>query len=194
MKKVFLVSLSIILILIIGIFIYLKNQGTSFPEDLFAEEDSKINNINNFEECAAAGNRVMESYPRECRTQDGKSFTEDIGNELLKSDLIIIESPRPNEKIESPVKIIGMARGYWFFEGSFPIKLTDKNGNILAYTIAKADGEWMTEEFVRFSAELIFPNISVKNGNLILEKDNPSGLPEYNDALIVPVVFDYKEF
>ena len=32
----------------------------------------------NFEECAAAGNPVMESYPRQCRTPDGKHFVEEI--------------------------------------------------------------------------------------------------------------------
>ncbi|HEY9584069.1 MAG TPA: hypothetical protein VJI33_00605, partial [Candidatus Paceibacterota bacterium] len=41
----------------------------------------------NFEECAAKGNAIMESYPRQCR--DGEeTFIEDIGNELEKADLI----------------------------------------------------------------------------------------------------------
>ncbi len=31
-----------------------------------------------FEECVAAGNPVMESYPRQCRTPDGKHFVEII--------------------------------------------------------------------------------------------------------------------
>lgn len=34
--------------------------------------------INTFEECAAAGFPVMESYPRQCRTSEGKHFTEEI--------------------------------------------------------------------------------------------------------------------
>lgn len=34
--------------------------------------------ISNFEECAAAGNPVMESYPRQCRTKDGRHFVEDV--------------------------------------------------------------------------------------------------------------------
>lgn len=33
--------------------------------------------ITNFEECAAAGNPVMESYPRRCRAGD-RTFTEEI--------------------------------------------------------------------------------------------------------------------
>ena len=34
--------------------------------------------VMNFEECVAAGNPVMESYPRQCRTQDGRLFVEEI--------------------------------------------------------------------------------------------------------------------
>ncbi len=34
--------------------------------------------IHSFEECVAAGNPVMESYPRQCRTNDGKHFVESI--------------------------------------------------------------------------------------------------------------------
>src|SRR4030042_2090724 len=39
-----------------------------------------------FETCAQANNLIMESYPRQCRDQNGNSFTEDIGNELEKTD------------------------------------------------------------------------------------------------------------
>ena len=34
--------------------------------------------INSFEDCVADGNPVMESYPRQCRTEDGKHFVEEI--------------------------------------------------------------------------------------------------------------------
>lgn len=40
--------------------------------------------ISNFEECAAAGNPVMESYPRQCRAND-KTFVEDISDDLIAS-------------------------------------------------------------------------------------------------------------
>lgn len=35
-------------------------------------------NIESFEECIAAGNPAMESYPRQCRTSDGKNFVEEV--------------------------------------------------------------------------------------------------------------------
>ncbi len=37
--------------------------------------------IDSFEECIAAGNPAMESYPRQCRTSDGKHFVENISGQ-----------------------------------------------------------------------------------------------------------------
>lgn len=42
--------------------------------------------VTNFEECVAAGNAVMESYPRQCRSADGALFVEEV--EFLPSDEI----------------------------------------------------------------------------------------------------------
>ena len=145
--------------------------------------------INNFKECVSAGYPVLESYPRQCKTPDGKSFTEDIGNELEKSDLIKIDNPRPNQIIESPLFVKGEARGNWYFEDSFPAKLFDDNGFLLGITPAQALGNWMTEDFVPFNVILPFAVPSTSKGRLILEKDNPSGLPEYANELRIPVYF-----
>lgn len=145
-----------------------------------------------FEECVAAGNPVMESYPRQCTSKDGKHFVENIGNTLEKSGLIRLSSPRPNAEISSPLAITGEARGNWYFEASFPVFLTDWDGKIIAQGIATAQGEWMTTEFVPFTATLTFSTADIsgqysKKGTLILKKDNPSGLPEHDDALEIPV-------
>lgn len=143
--------------------------------------------VNSFDECAEAGYPILESYPPQCKTPDGRTFAEDIGNELEKQDLIRISNPRPNQTVESPITITGEARGYWFFEALFPVKLLDGNGNTIASGIAQAEGEWMTEDFVPFKAELTFSQPTTSNGTLVLEKDNPSGLPENADELKVPV-------
>lgn len=150
------------------------------------KEDEQV--ITNFEECIEAGNPAMESYPRQCRANN-ETFTEDIGNELEKTDLIRIDSPRPNQVIKSPLTIIGQARGYWFFEADFPVRLLDADNNELARGIATAKASWMTDDFVHFEAELEFNAPSAKKGMLILEKDNPSGLLENDDQLVVPVKF-----
>ena len=148
------------------------------------------NKINNFFDCVAAGNAVMESYPAQC-SADGETFVEDIGNELEKVDLIRIDSPRPNQIIKSPLFIDGQAVGSWFFEGSFPVILVDWDGLIIAEGVAMTESEWMTDNFVPFKATLEFDKPILKNnGALILRKDNPSDLPENDDALEIPIFFD----
>lgn len=110
-----------------------------------------------------------------------------------KENFIQVEGPRANEIISSPLVIKGKARGSWFFEASFPIKLYDENGELLTTAIAQANppagGDWMTEDFVPFSAELKFENFKTGKGTLVLEKDNPSGLPENAGELRIPVMF-----
>jgi len=140
--------------------------------------------ITNFAECAAAGNPVMESYPRQC-SANGQTYTEEIGGNAN----INLISPLPNEVIASPLQIKGEAKGSWYFEAQFPVKLEDEQGNVLTQTIAHAQGDWMTENMVPFTAELTFNPADKEKGFLVLEKDNPSGLPENADSIKIPVLF-----
>ena len=59
--------------------------------------------------------------------------------------------------------------------------------------VAQAQSDWMTEDFVPFKAQLNFATSSTEQGVLILEKDNPSGLPENDDELQIPIIFDLSE-
>lgn len=111
-----------------------------------------------------------------------------------KESLIRVFSPIVNTEVISPLLISGEARGFWFFEASFPVFLVDWDGRIITQGIATAQDEWMTEDFVPFTAELEFQKPEFigdfsKRGALILKKDNPSGLPEHDDALEMPVIF-----
>jgi hypothetical protein len=67
--------------------------------------------------------------------------------------------------------------------------LMDDLGNTIAQGFASARGEWMTSEFVPFSAVLSFEAPGSGAGRLILKKDNPSDRRELDDALVVPVKF-----
>ena len=145
--------------------------------------------ITTFEECTAAGNPVMESYPRQCNTKDGKHFVEDIGNTIEKVNLIHLDSPQPNAIVTSPLTLTGEARGNWYFEASFPVELTDEGGNPIVRYYAEAQGDWMTTEFVPFKSTLTFTKKTTTRGFLILHKDNPSGLEEHDDFLRIPVRF-----
>jgi hypothetical protein len=172
--------LVVIVLLAVGVF-YSKGADTLIPRDDNLE-------VSNFEECVAAGFPIMESYPRQCAV-NGQTFTEYIGNELEKSDLIVVSAPRPNQLVTSPMTVSGEARGNWYFEADFPIYLYDDNDNELAIGIAQAQGEWMTEDFVPFEAVLNYEQPATDSGYLVLKKSNPSGLPEQEDELIIPVRF-----
>lgn len=113
-----------------------------------------------------------------------------------KADLITVDTPIPSGIVQSPVTIVGEARGNWFFEASFPITVVNWDGLIVGEGYATAGTDWMTEDFVPFTASVEFENPYndddpdfMKNGTLILRKDNPSGLPENDDALELPIRF-----
>jgi len=82
----------------------------------------------------------------------------------------------------SPLTLSGEARGTWFFEGSFPVRLLAEDGTELAAGFVTARGEWMTEAFVPFEGQLEFAVDGPRPAVLVLERDNPSGLPEHDAA------------
>ena len=145
--------------------------------------------ISSFGECAAAGNPIMESYPRQCRA-NGQTFVEDVGNQSDINDLIRVNAPRANATVTSPLHIEGEARGSWFFEAQFPVKLLDDQDRLLATGVARAQDNWQTEDFVPFALDLEFTTPTAERGTLVLEKDNPSGLPENDNQVRVPVFFE----
>lgn len=105
------------------------------------------------------------------------------------SDILLI-SPSPGDVVSSPLTVTGQAKGTWYFEASFPVRLIDADGNEIAIVPAQAQGDWMTEEFVPFVAVLEFSQPQTPTtGTLVLQKDNPSGLPEYDDSITIPVLF-----
>ena len=77
------------------------------------------------------------------------------------------------QKISQNFILKGEARGNWFFEGSFPWRLENESGEILGQGIAKAQSDWMTENWVSFEATLKFDVKGTKNGFLILQKRQP---------------------
>ena len=107
-----------------------------------------------------------------------------------RSGLIVVDSPAPGARVSSPLLIRGRARGSWFFEGDFPVVLLDAKGNVLAKRFCTAKGEWMTRDFVPFEGTLTFEKpVSGGRGTLVLKKDNPTDLPEHDDALEIPLFF-----
>lgn len=167
--------------------------GYYFGYDIGHEKATKFaadNAVDSYEECLlyTKDQAMIAIYPPQCQV-GSKTFTQDIGNELELAEKIIIETPRPGTVVASPLTIKGTARGSWFFEANFPVELYDDSGTRIAVGVAKTSEDWMTEDFVAYEAVLTFTAPAAAKGYLLLKKDNPSGLPENDNSLRVPVIF-----
>lgn len=108
-------------------------------------------------------------------------------NSASATDVVLI-SPLPYMEVPHSFTVQGAARGTWYFEASFPIELRTLDGEVLTTIVAQAEGEWMTEDFVPFSTTIIVPASVSGQHVLVLKKDNPSGLPEHDKSLEVPII------
>jgi len=106
---------------------------------------------------------------------------------------VIINQPKSGDNITSPLEITGQARGTWFFEGTFPVKLLDKDRREIVASYVQAQDEWMTENWVEFKGTLTFTNSVSQDGWLVLQKDNPSGLRELDEQVEIPVKIEKME-
>lgn len=145
--------------------------------------------VASFEECAAAGYSVVETYPRVCRTSQGKSYAEEVSDATNTKqaaedtqaaalhDLIRVAAPGEGSTVRSPLVVSGTARGDWFLNAEFPVELVDASGRTLATGTAQASGgEWVTHEFVSFRTTLTFtsPEANTK-GVLLLKRGSLAG-------------------
>lgn len=103
------------------------------------------------------------------------------------SENVKVTSPLPKASVPKTFTVSGQARGTWFFEASFPVQVRDKDNNKVGQGIAQAQSDWMTTDFVPFTTNITVTGYSGP-ATLVLLKDNPSGLPENEDAVSFPVV------
>jgi len=109
---------------------------------------------------------------------------------VKSSDQPIISIPQPNTKVTSPLTVKGTAPANWFFEGQIHLKLVDANKKVIAGAAGKevTPGSWMEDKPVEFEGTIQFAT-TAKNGFLIIENDNPSGLSENQKTFEIPVTF-----
>lgn len=101
---------------------------------------------------------------------------------------ISVAFPLPGDLASSPLKVVGKARGSWFFEASLPVRLVTASGTTIVSHYGEAGDDWMTNDFVNFTSDLVFETTAT-SGYLIVAKDNPSGLPEYDNKITIPIKF-----
>ncbi|HEY4509270.1 MAG TPA: Gmad2 immunoglobulin-like domain-containing protein [Candidatus Paceibacterota bacterium] len=103
------------------------------------------------------------------------------------ADNIKVTFPIPDAVVGKEFLVTGSARGTWFFEASFPVEVLDKDGKVLVATPAQAEGEWMTPDFVPFKADIKIPDSYTGPATLVLNRDNPSDLPQNAASISFPI-------
>lgn len=100
---------------------------------------------------------------------------------------IVVDTPTPNQTVSGELEVIGKAKGFWFFEASFPLILKDEIGNEVASGIATAAEEWMTTDYVPFIGTIDLTAVTPGQYILELKRDNPSGEPQNDESVSLPV-------
>lgn len=142
--------------------------------------DNQITSINKQLDAAKTQNQQT---PSNTPVASQSSYTS------LKSVTVNVFSPQSGATVSSPLAIIGEVPGNWSFEASFPVKLLDSKGAVVAQTSAQVLGDWMTTKLVPFSAKLTWSAAQSGKGTLVLQKDNPSGMAQNDDSVSIPIEF-----
>lgn len=127
-------------------------------------------------------------------TADGVLVAETI--DVTNEPDVLIFQPQRGAVVTSPIQLSGEARGTWYFEASFSARIENSQGDVIAEVPVQAQGEWMTEDYVPFETEIEYSSASVtpgSSGALVIEKANPSGLPENADEIEIPIQFAEQE-
>ena len=104
---------------------------------------------------------------------------------------VVVTIPASGATVGKTFTVTGEAPGNWYFEASFPIEVRDAGNNKVGQGkvgqgIAQAQSDWMTTAQVPFKADVTVTGYTGPV-TLILMRDNPSGLPENDDSLSVPI-------
>jgi hypothetical protein len=100
---------------------------------------------------------------------------------------VVIDAPKSGAQVPKTFTVTGKAPGPWYFEASFGIEVRGAGGELLVQTYASALSDWMTIDDVPFKADISVPNYTGP-ATLILNRDNPSGLPENDASVSIPIV------
>lgn len=121
---------------------------------------------------------------------DTQEYADEKRELVAHAHLIRVDNLVPGQKVTAGITVTGEARGYWYFEASFPVEVQLPSGEVLVASYATAQSNWMTSEFVPFTSTITVPADKLTSGEilLVLKKDNPSGMPENDDSITIPLL------
>lgn len=124
-----------------------------------------------------------------CDSQEEIDEEEKIGGEVLseKGQKIYLENIKSGDTVDIGYEVKGEAPGSWFFEGSFPVRVLNIQGEVVSTFVATTYDDWMNETTVPFSVIIDFPLEQEGAYVLQFEKSNPSGLDDNSDIAKIAI-------
>jgi len=131
---------------------------------------------------------ILVTVPAPAQTPVATSTTATSTIPAPLHERVKVTSPLSGASVGKNFTVTGEAPGNWYFEASFPVQVYDKDNNKLAGIPAQALSDWMTTGQVQFKADITLDGTYHGSATLVLLKDNPSGLPENDDSVSIPIV------
>lgn len=175
----------------LGFFVYSKMRIEHVPSSV---QQPVLPNVgmrpHSFAECVTQGYTVQETQPRRC--QAGKVAFLEVASMPDQHTLAVpvqLDNITPNTLVISPLAVNGTAPGNWFFEGNIGLRVLDDEGAEVARGNAQANGDWMTDQQVRFGGTIPFTIPTSERGYIEIQKDNPSDRLELDASIRIPIRF-----
>lgn len=169
--------LFLIILAILGVGIYFLQKE---PKEIIENDDWKSYPIND-----TIGYHACEGeYANDCL--EAGLLAQVLGN---KEDLISL-SIIPNSKVSGILSYRGSIKGGYFFEANILINILDKDKKVLKASNAVAKFDWMTAEPVSFEGNIDFTDLPKGFAYFEIHNDNPSGLPENDKSVLIPIVIE----
>lgn len=201
-KNLLYTALGIIVVIVIGLLIWWAAADTDDPDTASLVRDEYATKVvyadrddldiaalradcrergGTFNECGTPCPPEAEVCAEVC------AYTCELAGDGAEETGVRLQSPQANATVTSPLTVTGTARGSWFFEGVMPVRLVSTTGTLIAQASATSTENWMTEEYIPFTATLTFAVDTEQAAELVIAKDNPSGLPENAGEVRIPV-------
>ena len=103
---------------------------------------------------------------------------------------VSVSSPLPNASVGKTFTVEGVAPNGWYNEAVFPIQVRDGDDDLIASGQGMAESDWTVSGPVRFHATIRLSQTYSGPADLILLRDNPSGLPQNEDEVTIPIIID----
>ncbi len=104
-----------------------------------------------------------------------------------KGSILILDNIKDGDTVDEGFQIKGRVSGEWFFEGTFPVRVLNTQGEIIESLIAASEGGWMTSNLVDFTFTLDLDLDKESIVKIVFEKSNASNLVENDDSASITV-------